>query len=248
MLLIDKKSPNLAVSAEIGRVKRNDAWTHADKTDPKQVRECFDLLNKNIVKEQLLQDQHGLCAYCMRRIQNDHHMGIEHVVPIQQSGEDALSYSNMIGCCDGGRSIDVASGNKRILCCDAAKGNHLLHISPFDQVQMKKIRYNRNGRIYTSPVDDTMEHDINEVLKLNGLVDKNCGVILADTATSLVLGRKSVYRNYVHYIKKLAGKNKLSRSVLERKINDIETAATYVEYAGVWLYLLKRKLRELVSK
>lgn len=245
MLLIDKKNPNLAVSTEIGRVKRDDAWTHADKTDPQQVRHCFNLLNKVIIKEQLLQEQHGLCAYCMRRIQNDRHMGIEHVVPIQQSGEDALSYSNMIGCCDGGRFIDVGSGNKKILCCDAEKGNQLLCISPFSEVQMKKIRYDRNGRIYTFPADETMDHDINDVLKLNGLVDKNSGVMLADTATSLVLGRKNVYRNYEHYIKQLAGKNKLSRSVLERKIYDIETAATYVEYAGVWLYFLKRKLREL---
>lgn len=245
MLFIDKKNPNLAVSAEIGRVKRDEAWTNADKKDPRQVRKCFDLLNKNIIKKQLLQEQHGLCAYCMRRIQNDHHMGIEHVVPIQQSGEDALSYLNMIGCCDGGRSIDVGSGNRRVLCCDAEKGERLLYISPFNEAQMKKIRYDRNGRIYTFPADDSMEHDINDVLKLNGLVDRNSGVILADTATSLVLGRKNVYRNYEHYIKQLVGKKKLNRSVLERKIYDIETAATYVEYAGVWLYFLKRKLREL---
>lgn len=245
MLLIDKKNPNMAVSAEIGRVKRDDAWTNADKTNPQQVRHCFNLLDKSIIKEQLLQEQHDLCAYCMRRIQNDHHMGIEHVVPIQQSGEEALSYSNMIGCCDGGRSIDVGSGNKRILCCDAAKGDQLLHISPFDQAQIAKIRYNRNGKIYTSPRDDAMEHDINEVLKLNGLVDRNSGVILADTATSLVLGRKNVYQNFAHYIRQLAGKNKLSKTVLEKRISEIESAATYVEYAGVWLYFLKRKLREL---
>lgn len=245
MLFIDKKNPNLAVSAEIGRVKRDDAWTNADKTDSQQVRHCFNLLNKAIIKEQLLQEQHGLCAYCMRRIQNDHHMVIEHVVPIQQSGEEALSYSNMIGCCDGGRSIDVGSGNKRILCCDAEKGDRLLCISPFNETQMKKIRYDRNGRIYTFPVDDVMEHDINEVLKLNGLVDKNSDAIVADTATSLVLGRKNVYRNYEHYVKMLSGKNKLSRSVLEKKISEIENAATYIEYAGVWLYFLKRKLREM---
>ena len=49
MLLIDKKNPNLAVSTEIGRVKRDDAWTHADKTDPQQVRHCFNLLNKVII-------------------------------------------------------------------------------------------------------------------------------------------------------------------------------------------------------
>lgn len=245
MLFIDKKNPNLVVSAEIGRVKRDEAWTNADKKDPRQVRKCFDLLNKNIIKEQLLQEQHGLCAYCMRRIQNDHHMGIEHLVSIQQAGEEALTYANMLGCCDGGRSNGVSPVNERVLCCDAAKGDQLLCISPFNKTQMAKIRYNRNGKIYTSPRDDAMEHDINDVLKLNGLVDKNRGVILADTATSLVLGRKNVYRNYEHYIKQLAGKNKLSRSVLERKICDIETAATYVEYAGAWLYFLKRKLREL---
>lgn len=245
MLYIEKQNPNLEVRTEIDRVKRTTGWSAVDKNDSQLVRACFDLLNKKMIKEQLLQEQHGLCAYCMRRIQNNTHMTIEHLLSIRQSGEDALSYVNMVACCDGGRTSKADAGSNKVLCCDAAKGDRLLHISPFNRIQLEKIRYNRNGKILTYPKDEIMEHDINTVLKLNGLVDENTGNIIADTSTQLVMGRRSAYRNFETYIRGLANRNRLSRGILENKIREIESASSYIEYTGVWLYFLKRKLRAL---
>ena len=71
------------------------------------------------------------------------------------------------------------------------------------------IRYDRNGRIFTSSKDKEMEHDINEVLHLNGIVDKATGNMV-DTSTCLVKGRKDVYDSFCRFIEGLSKKNKLS--------------------------------------
>ena len=244
MLYIEKKGPDVNVRVEISRVKRDCHWDDTDKDDAQLVRSCFDTLDKTIIKAQLLKEQHGLCAYCMKRIRNNNHMVIEHLVPVQQSGADALSYFNMLGCCEGGRLVTVVSPNEKILCCDAAKGNQLLHLSPLDKIQMQMIRYDRNGRIFTSSKDKEMEHDINEVLHLNGIVDKATGNMI-DTSTCLVKGRKDVYDSFCRFIEGLSKKNKLTKAVLEKKVKELECAEEYMEYVGVWLFFLKRKIRAI---
>lgn len=243
MLYIEKQEPDRDVSAEISRVKRNHNWADIDKNDSQRVRDCFDDLDKTAIKLQLCREQHGICAYCMRRIAfDDNRMRIEHFVPIQVDGEKALSYNNLLGCCDG----DAFSlGNaKRVLCCDAAKGNRKMFLNPLDRVQMKKIKYDRNGIISTIPKDENMEHDINYVLHLNGLIDESDGRTIADTSFSLVKGRKEIYDYYVRFIKGLAKRGKLNKAVLQNKIRELESSETYESYVGVWLFFLKRKIRE----
>lgn len=243
MLYIDKQEPNRDVSAEISRVKRNNNWTDLDKKDSQRVRECFDDLNKSAIKLQLYKEQHGLCAYCMRRIAyDDNRMRIEHFVPIQVDGEKALSYNNFLGCCYG-EAYNIGN-EKRVLCCDAAKGNRQMYLNPLNRAQMKKIKYDRNGIISTFPKDENMEYDINHVLHLNGLINETDGRTVADTSFSLVKGRKEVYDNYVRYMKGLAKRGKLNTAVLHNKVRQLETSDTYVNYVGVWLFFLKRKIRE----
>lgn len=143
----------------------------------------------------------------------------------------------MLGVCDGGSKVkeeDLEDG-RRILCCDAAKGNQEIKISPYNKGQMDKIRYHEDGTIYTHPKDEILEKDINDVLHLNG----ENGL---DTSTRLLRGRKEAYRSYFNEMKR-QGKN-ISRAYIERRIRTIESKDEYPAFAGVILYLLNRKLRE----
>lgn len=246
MLYIKKQNPDRRISTNIADVKRTRNWDALDKNDAPRVRSCFNDLNKEVIKEQLLKEQHGLCAYCMSRIRNDSNMRIDHFIPIQASGADALNYGNMVGCCNGGSLAEPKPGERKILCCDAAKGDRLLVLNPYDRTQMAKLRYRRDGRIYIYPKNETLEHDINFVLCLNGLVDEKDGKCVADTVTNLVWNRRQAYLAYERFIHKFLrrGDGSLGARV-RKKIAELEGAVDYVPYAGVLLFFLKRKLREL---
>lgn len=66
MLYIRKEPPSPEVAQEISRVKRDVQWKQSGQTDSAYARTAFNLLDKSIIRKQLLREQHGLCAYCMR--------------------------------------------------------------------------------------------------------------------------------------------------------------------------------------
>lgn len=53
--------------------------------------------------------------------------------------------------------------------------------------------------------------------------------------------------NFETFIKGLDKKGKSIGAAVRKKIEEITNATEYDEYAGVWLYLLKRKLRQTIS-
>ena len=74
MLYIKKEPPSPEVAQEISRVKRDAQWRQSEQADSANARIAFDLLDKSIIRKQLIKEQHGLCAYCMRRINDSKKM------------------------------------------------------------------------------------------------------------------------------------------------------------------------------
>ena len=239
MHYIKKIQPSSDVSYEISRVRREQK-SLIDKQTPQSLREAFNHLDKSIIRDSLIAEQHGLCAYCMRRIENNSDMTIEHWRPVEQNLDGAMEYSNMLGVCDGGRKMnDYASDeDTHVLCCDASKGNREIVINPLNKTHMELIRYDSEGKIYTYPEDETLEKDINEVLHLNG--EKGF-----DTNTRLIWNRREAYRSYERFIRGESSEEKPSPSIIRKKIRQIEEQKLYDEFAGVVLYFLKRRLRQL---
>ena len=232
MIYIKKEPPSPETAQEISRVEWNVQWKQSDHFDVSYARMAFNQLDKSVIRKQLIREQHGLCAYCMRRIkahENITRTVIEHWMPVDVDGSQALNYSNMMVCCDGGRSNKAGD---RVLHCDASKGNRVLTVSPYNKGQMNRIRYNRNGRVYTNPEDKVLEQDLNDILHLN-------------EASDLVYGRIQTYRNFETFIKGLSKKGKSIGTAVQKRTEEILNAEEYVEYAGVWLYFLKRKLRQI---
>lgn len=143
----------------------------------------------------------------------------------------------MFGVYYGGRRVGESEDSCHVLCCDASKGNREIMINSCNYVHMKKIRYSADGLIYTYPQDAVLETDINEVLHLNGEDG-------TDTSTRVIKGRREAYRSYVRFVKGRKT-SKQSRRMIESKIRQIEEQDIYDEFAGVKLYFLKKKLRQL---
>ena len=240
MMYIRKRPASSEVSQEIQRVKRDVNWDHTDHRDPEIARIAFDMLDKKILRKQLISEQKGLCAYCMRRIFDDESTTIEHWLPIQESCESALQYENMMACCDGGRRND---NRPRILTCDAAKGSQAITVNPYNKGQMDKVCFRRTGQIHIDH-DENLQKDINEILHLNGKVNSS-GKTEQDTATHLVHSRQQVYERYVQFINGLVRDHKPVETAVKKRIAMISNSTEMDEFAGVWLYFLNRKLKRI---
>lgn len=151
MIYIKKQKPDKEILDKIAEIKNSLEWKQSSDSDTKLIRQCFDKLPKEHIRKNLLQEQHYLCAYCMKRINdNPLHTTIEHWFPLSKDKERALDYNNMVGVCKGGSSVSITVGDKRELCCDAYKGDEEITINPLNRNHMKLIKYTKDGKIYTS--------------------------------------------------------------------------------------------------
>ncbi len=243
MIYIEKSYAPKAIQEQVIKIKAMDSWKKLEGSDTSGKRIHFDRLDKQILRDALIKEQHGLCAYCMRKITNDNSTTIEHFrslsTDVDKNG--ALDYHNMLGVCDGGRKVGV---KKEALCCDAAKGDSDITIDPLNKDIMSKIGYTKDGFIKVLDGNKDLENDVNMILHLNG--ERNAkGEFIRDSATQLVAGRKAAYEACVKYMQDQGKKYHGLRfaNTLQKKIESLEKAETYDEYVGIKIYFLKKRLR-----
>ena len=127
----------------------------------------YETARKDGLRLALLEEQGGLCGYCMRRVKIEPGAvtRIEHVKPRALSLsegklEETMAFGNMILCCNG----DIDGDNN--LHCDASKGDKSLHFNPFDAAAIATISYSsKDGSIKSA--NEIYDKDLNEVLNLN---------------------------------------------------------------------------------
>lgn len=245
MLYIEKEGLPNDINRRIIELSKSEEWKNISEDDTTAIRQVFDNdFPKNEVKEVLLHEQHGICAYCMRRIRMDSHSRVEHFIPLSSSKDKAIDYNNMLGVCDGGEKIIGNQGH--ILCCDAHKKGKEITISPFDKVQMDKIAYDKDGKIFTEPRDEAMDRDINEVLLLNGIQKKDGTV--RDTSTELLKGRKDAYSRAKKMMETLNARGKCTFATLKKIMDELYNKKERDEYAGVQLYYFRKHYNSLIRR
>ena len=232
--------------------------------DVKKLRLIFEKMPKAEIREALCKEQHGLCAYCMRRIvsqkenPNDQEARIEHYVPLSRNKELALDYQNFLGVCHGGNKDEREKEDELITCCDVHRSNKDLTINPWDKRQMETIAYKRNGYMFVkknmgldSEIADAMEKDINETLQLNGELNSD-GSVKHDTTSRLVASRKRIYDSAASQLERWDKKKLLTSAYLKEKIdklyqqfNDGQIADPYV---GVRIYVLEKRYKLLLKQ
>lgn len=191
----------------------------------------YETAHKDALRQALLEEQGGLCGYCMRRVTFEAGMvtdtRIEHLKPrtlslAEGKPEETMSYGNMILCCNG--DIDRSKN----LHCDASKGERAIHFKPFDEAAIATFSYSsKDGSIKSSNMD--YNQDLNDVLNLNHprLAANRLAVI---KGLVIELGRKAwtradISRKLAYYSSKTSG-GKLH------------------EYCGVVIWYLNKKLNQ----
>lgn len=245
MLYIAKEGLPDDINGKIIELRKSEEWKNIREDDTDAIRRVFDtVFPKNDVKEILLREQHGICAYCMKRICMDSHSRVEHLVPLSKDKDKAIDYMNMLGVCDGGEKVTDNQGH--ILCCDAHKKETEIELSPLNKVQMDKIAYNKEGRIFTEPRDEAMERDINEFLLLNGIQKKDGTV--RDTSTELLKGRRDAYDRARRMMNTLNAKGKCTSAVVKKLMEELYNSDEREEYVGVKLYYFRKKYNSLLRR
>lgn len=244
MLYIKKIRPLPDVIESVNAIKRSEAWKQTQDKDTDKIRKQFDLLPKSSIRHTLLKEQRGLCAYCMKRIFDDGSTTIEHWMPLSESKDHALQYSNMLGVCHGGRR--TGAEKQRVLCCDARKREGKITICPWKEEHIKDIAYKSNGIMYTLSGNDEFEKDINETLCLNGLRDRKGNLI--DTSTEIVKGRRDAVKWCNDFYRALDRQGKCTSRMVKKKIDEMEQAENMPEFAGIKLFYLKKKCQELEKR
>lgn len=135
---------------------------------------------KQELREALVQEQRGLCCYCMARIVAERDsMKIEHWQCQENYPARQLDYNNLLGACLGGEG--QPSENQH---CDTRKGSQELKFNPADPAHLieRRVRFKLDGTIESN--DDDFNTQLNDVLGLNIKMLKNRRKAVVEGLTS----------------------------------------------------------------
>lgn len=188
--------------------------------------------DKEDLRAALLSDQGYICAYCMRRIENDRNtMKIEHWKAQSSLTEETqkLDFGIMLGVCDGCRD----EVEYKYTTCDTHRKDVELYVNPLDKRMMDTIKYDRNGYIHSK--DKRIEHDLADTLNLN----------CEQAPSRIVANRRAVYKECKQRLSVLHSKGKWNVSNLKKLLQEYEQFddGKRKAYAGVALYLIRKYLR-----
>jgi len=84
--------------------------------------DCSSLPSLTNAKQYLIDEQHGLCAYCQQKI-DIKSASIEHVTPKEHNKELSTCYYNLVAVCKKNQVKDPMTGK---LHCDSTRGSRLI--------------------------------------------------------------------------------------------------------------------------
>ncbi|WP_432629314.1 hypothetical protein [Brotaphodocola sp.] len=184
--------------------------------------------NKDELREVLLQDQGYICAYCMRRIENNRDtMKIEHwkAQNLLKTEVEKLDFKIMLGVCDGCRGA-----KDPYTTCDEHRHGDELYVNPLDRGMMSTISYDRQGHIKSS--DPQIDQDLNQKLNLN----------CEEAPSRIVQNRRAIYRECKERLMKIqkSGNWKMSTLRQVKQYYENKENGRNSEYVGVPLYLIEK--------
>lgn len=232
--------------------------------DTHKLRQLFDLMPKPQIRQALCDEQHGLCAYCMRKIvpikqsENDEEAKIEHYIPLSMDKKSVLEYSNFLGVCHGGVHDETVDTERLVLCCDGSRQNKELTIDPRNKEQMEAIAYRRDGYMFVKTnigrdieLVKSMQRDINEVLHLNGELSKD-GELGIDTTSRLIACRKRICDSVNSQLRRWDKKGLLTSEYVKEKLDELckqlEPHTIADPFIGTRIYFMEKKYYSLVRQ
>ena len=187
------------------------------------------------IRKQMWEEQRGLCAYCMKKIDAPKVVRIEHCRPRHPQGEQehdkkaTLDFKWMLDVCYGN---NLEKGVKREdTTCDAHRGNTELTVNPFDELSVRKIKYKADGSIYSDDVE--INKDVTDTLNLNCLA-----LSLPETRKSVLMAEKN------RIMRKCKGKSQDAFiRELERTYASLVQERNLIPYCRIIISWLESKLK-----
>ena len=184
---------------------------------------------KQDLRELLVKDQHGLCAYCTQRIRpTPGEMKIEHYYPqalIATAGKGLsdrryTAYKNLLGCCYGGQAL-----GKPNFHCDNDRPERELTLDPQREAHIIQLRYNfADGTIKSD--NPTLADNLNVDLRLN--------------VRYLKIERKRRLLAFQKQLREYGGSKRVPKSYYERALSD-----TPKPHEGIRRAYIQKKLNSL---
>jgi uncharacterized protein (TIGR02646 family) len=178
------------------------------------------------LRDYLVEEQRGLCCYCMQRIYpSSESMNVEHWSPQSKSPERQLDYTNLLASCKGNK------GKPRdYQYCDNRKGDDLLSRNPADPQHRVGdfLEFWSDGRIASK--DKTFDHELNHVLNLN--------------LRHLQNNRRAVLDAFKRQLDRFSGG--VTQGQIERWLGEWSgdsVAGPLPEYCEVVVYWLRKRLK-----
>ncbi|WP_414529720.1 retron system putative HNH endonuclease [Nodularia chucula] len=187
---------------------------------------------KKPLKEALLTEQGYICCYCMRRISIDN-MEIEHNKARNKNcyPELQLDYKNLLASCTGNRGKGLKNFH-----CNARKGyyegkNNIckINLNPADSKRNCEhyIKYSANGEILSTSDDETINHELNEILNLN--------------LQTLKDNRKTAFFTVINALKKKFSNKTWSKEAIQKKVEELSSKDAEGKYSPYCQYIAWQK-------
>ena len=180
--------------------------------------------DKDTLRQALVNEQRGLCCYCLSRIRPDENaMKIEHWHCQDNYSDEQLDYANLLGACLGNQGQSPKHQH-----CDTLKGNRDLSRNPANpshQVE-RFIHYEGGGKMFSQ--DAAFNGELNDVLNLNAKFLQN--------------NRKATLEAFKMTLQK---RGELSRITLERWVEDWNgesRSGELMPFCQVVVYWLRKRL------
>lgn len=181
-------------------------------------------VEKESLRNSLVEEQRGLCCYCLSRIKSNV-MKIEHWHCQAKYSNEQLDYQNLLGVCLGNEGH-----SRREQHCDTRKGDNDLSRNPANPEHKVEdfIRFRSDGHITSD--DPTFNQELNDVLNLNIALLKN--------------QRKEVLNAFTAQLSRIPGK--MPRTKLEkwlREWNGESDTSELKPFCQVIVYWLRKRLK-----
>ena len=186
---------------------------------------------KDDLRRALVQEQRGLCCYCMGPISpGREYMKIEHWKCQTGYPEEQLSYQNLLGAC-----LGAQKSPSRRQHCDTKKENRDLAWNPANPAHQieSRLRYESDGSVRAN--DGNFDNQLHAVLNLNlpMLRNNRKGVL-----TAILEWREHETRLHGHILRDL---------IVRKREEYVEGVGDLEPYCQVTVWWLERMLARMAA-
>jgi uncharacterized protein (TIGR02646 family) len=181
------------------------------------------------LRNALVRDQHGLCCFCMQRIEAAVapalRVKIAHWMPQRVDEARDLEWSNLLAACPGNEGAPPARQH-----CDTRQGDRVLRVSPCEPTHISSLSYTSRGEIRTSR--DDIRDDLDKALNLNDI--------------ALCNNRREAVERMVGVLRRRS-QGAFSQAELRRALERCSTpdaSGHLTQFAGALEYWLRRRLEK----